>query len=445
MNPIFTIKPHSGLRTALVIHPQKAVEMGMADKRFMAVSFGQQRCYVDIKLEEAISSDEILLPRNLIRLLHLPEYLVYEMAIRGNELIMGPCIGLLLSREDKRLTVSRLDRALIFAKAYNRLHGAIILFALDKVDSKQRLVEGYCYNPASRYWQKGIFPYPSSIYRTIGLNPSWKNHFLSVIGDKVFNSRFFSKWEMYQWLCHEPEVAPHLPDTVLYVSPADALAMLERYPAIYIKPIHGLQGRGIFRIQKADKWLCQFRAGGVNRCLELDGPDQAAEFMKRRFHHGRYIVQQGIELLEYRGGLIDFRCVLQKNQANTWACQAVIGRCGIRKSIVSNISSGGTAYSAEAILRKALDGTEEEIAVLQDRIASFAIAVANKLDQYGINCGTLGFDIGLAPSGHLWLIEINNRDPDPGIALDIHDVPLFYTLMTGPLFYAKCLAGFKEE
>jgi hypothetical protein len=147
--------------------------------------------------------------------------------------------------------------------------------------------------------------------------------------------------------------------------------------------------------------------------------------MKRRFLHGRYIVQQGIELLDTGVALLTFVASSKKTRPILWACQAVIGRCGIRKSIVSNISSGGTAYSAEAILRKALDGTEEEIAVLQDRIASFAIAVANKLDQYGINCGTLGFDIGLAPSGHLWLIEINNRDPDPGIALDIHDVPSF--------------------
>jgi carbamoylphosphate synthase large subunit len=82
---------------------------------------------------------------------------------------------------------------------------------------------------------------------------------------------------------------------------------------------------------------------------------------------------------------------------------------------------------------------------LQKKIADMAAAVANKLDEYGINCGTLGFDIGLDQMGRLWLIEINNRDPDPGIALDIHNTQLYYALKTGPLFYAKYLAGFAAE
>lgn len=46
---------------------------------------------------------------------------------------------------------------------------------------------------------------------------------------------------------------------------------------------------------------------------------------------------------------------------------------------------------------------------------------------------------------NLWLIEMNNRDPDPTIALDINNVQLYYDLKTNPLFYAKSLAGFKIE
>jgi hypothetical protein len=79
---------------------------------------------------------------------------------------------------------------------------------------------------------------------------------------------------------------------------------------------------------------------------------------------------------------------------------------------------------------------------LETEIRVFAIDVCNALDESGINCGTLGLDIGVDKTGHLWLIEINNRDPNPSIALNIHDVHLYYQLKTGPLFYAKFLAGF---
>jgi hypothetical protein len=40
------------------------------------------------------------------------------------------------------------------------------------------------------------------------------------------------------------------------------------------------------------------------------------------------------------------------------------------------------------------------------------------------------------------LFEINSRDPDPGIALDVNDRQLYQKIMAGPLYYAKYLAGF---
>lgn len=446
MNHALTIKPHAGLHSELIIHPRTAAEIGINARKFAYVSFGHQRHYVTIKTDEAISPDDLMLSRDLIKQLHVPEYPRYEIALHQNEIVIGPCIGLLLSREERRLTLARLDKALIYIKAYAKLHGAIIVFALDRVDQKERLIEGYCYNPVKKYWQKGIFPYPATIYRTIGLNPEWKNHFLSVVGDRFFNNRFFNKWDTYRWLSKEPEIHHHIPETVLYHAPDDALAMLDKYPMIYIKPILGLQGRGIIRLRRAGAGLSfEFREHGVNRSIDYEDLDQGREYMKNRLRHGRYLIQQAVKLLEYQGGIIDFRCVLQKNQANLWVCKAIIGRTGVKESVVSNISSGGTAFPAERILRKTMADSDDETQVIKEKMAAFAIGVADKLDEYGMNCGTLGFDIGLEPSGHLWLIEINNRDPDPGIALDIRDIPLFYELKTGPLFYAKYLAGFQEH
>ena len=222
--------------------------------------------------------------------------------------------------------------------------------------------------------------------------------------------------------------------------------MLEKFPQIYIKPVLGLQGRGIVRMSMEKTILIlKYRESGMNRIVTFEDPGKAAEYIGQRFRHGRYLIQQAVDLLEYKGQLIDFRCVVQKNQSNAWVCQAIIGRSGVKDSIVSNISSGGAASTAANILRKVIPASEANIEDLMAKIAAFAITVSNKLDEYGINCGTLGLDIGIDRKERLWLIEINNRDPDPGIALDIHDTQLYYTLKTGPLFYAKFLAGFKEE
>ncbi len=446
MDNVVTIKSNMGRQSELIIHPEKAAVIGLESRKFAYISFGNQRHYVKIRLDQEISPENVLVPQNLIYQLLLPDYPLYEICVNLNEILIGPYIGLLMSDADRKLTSSRLNKITVYVKDYPKLHGAIVVFALDKIDTEKRLIEGYCYNPVKKYWQKGIFPYPSSIYRTIGLSAEWKNHFLSVLGDRIFNNRFFNKWEMAQWFADDPDIKPHIPYTVLYHSPDGVLEILERFSKVYIKPVFGLQGRGILRISAENQmFIFKYRENKANRIVTFEDPAKAREFIQKRFRHGKYLVQQAIDLLEYKERIIDFRCVVQKNQSNAWVCHAIIGRAGIKESVVSNISSGGAAFTAENILRKAIPGSEAKIIELTKRIRAFALNVCNKLDKYGINCGTLGLDIGLDLQERLWLIEINNRDPDPGIALDIHDVQLYYTLKTGPLFYAKYLAGFMEK
>jgi hypothetical protein len=445
MNQVVTIKTKTDQRSELVIHPEKAAAIGLGSKKFAYISFGSQKHNVKINMDHQLSKENILLSQNLIKELHLPDYPVYEICINHNEILIGPYIGLLISDEDNQLTSSRFNKMMVYVKEYSKLHGAILVFALNKVDKGNRLIEGYCYNPVKLYWQKGIFPYPSSIYRTIGLSPEWKNHFLSAIGDKIFNSRFFNKWEMVEWFSKEPGINLHIPYTVLYHSPGDVFEMLERFPKIYIKPVFGLQGRGIVRISMENKmFILKYREKNQNCNIAFEDPGLVSEYITKRFRPGRYLIQQAVDLLEYKGRIIDFRCVVQKSQSNTWVCQAIIGRSGVKDSIVSNISSGGAAFTAENILKKAIPASAENVDDLKKEIAAFAITVCKILDEYGINCGTLGLDIGMDTGGHLWLIEINNRDPDPGIALDVHDTQLYYTIKAGPLFYAKFLAGFPE-
>ncbi len=447
MNTIITIRnpqPTSELR----IHPQFVTALGLGDRKFTHVSFGTQKHYLTLRSDTDLAPNQVGLSQKLIQALYLPDYLHYELRFdpSNNELVIGPYIGLLVSKSDRRLTAASLKRKLVYIKRYPELHGAVVVFALDKVDQARRLIEGYCYHPSDNQWQKGIFPYPAAIYRTIGLSNQWKNHFLATIGDKFFNNRFFNKWQMYQWFANEPALRPFLPETLLYQSPQDILALLEQYQTIYIKPILGLQGRGIARVGRGvnTQLRMEYRQKGVNYSQTFADPDQAWDFFAQRYRPRRYLVQQAVDLLRYQDRLLDFRCILQKNQSNNWVCQAIIGRTGVKDSVVSNISSGGSAYTGAGILRKALSLPEETLQALLQRLTDFAMMVCNKLNDYGINLGTLGLDIGIDTQLRLWLIEINNRDPDPGIALDINDRKLFQTLKTTPLFYAKYLAGFTE-
>ncbi len=441
-----TLGTNAGNSSDFVIHPIKAAEIGLGRKKFAVISFGNQKFSVSIVINDKIPSDQILLSEKLIATFHLPEYPVYEISFANQEIILGPFIGLLLSKENNRLTPSGLKKMLVYVSEYSKLHGVVVAFALDKVDRVQRFIEGYCYDPILNYWREGIFPYPSSIYRTIGLSEEWKNHFLSVIGDKIFNSRYFDKWQMYQWFSNDKVLNRYVPDTTLYHSPEDVLDMLKKFKKVYLKPVSGLRGRGIVQISGADQlFLFKYHEDQENHSVTLKNWNDAREYIQKRFVRGRYLIQQAVNLLEYQGGVVDFRCVVQKNQSNAWVCKAIIGRAGGNGSIVSNISSGGSAFIAEELLKRVLAAPEQEVLVIKESIAALACTICNTLDEFGIHCGTLGLDIGVDNKGQLWLIEINNRDPDPTIALDIHDQQLYHGLKTGPLFYAKFLAGFKAD
>lgn len=437
------IRAAEGREDTLTMPSATVRELGLGQRRQTVLSFGGMRHYVRLAEDPRAEAGRATLPRRVMERLHMPDYPVYELAVRGNELRVGPVIGLLMSREAAGLNAEHLKHMRRYVREYDRLHGAVVVFSLEGVDPVGRLVEGYCYHPGAGRFEPGIFPYPGVIYRTIGLNRQWKDHFLATVEGGFFNCPYFNKWDTHRWFAADPAIGPHIPATVRYESPRQAGEMLRRYGALYIKPMAGLRGRGVVRVRReGDAARFEYRQGEQNRRDEVRiGPESAAYFAAR-FSHGRYLLQQALALIRIGGRVADFRCVMQKDQSCRWICQAVIGRRGRWGSVVSNISSGGSAFSMESLGRLPVPLPRREMEALPGRLREFSLSVCAAVDRAGLSCGTLGLDVGVDTSGFLWLIEINNRDPDPTIALDIGDRELYHRLKAGPLFYAKALAGF---
>ncbi|HOK69722.1 MAG TPA: YheC/YheD family protein [Bacillota bacterium] len=434
------IKTSESKKNTVELHPDTAAALGIATFKKAVVKFGILRHFADVVLNGEVAETELILSTKLASNLHIPDFPDYEVKVSGNEIEFGPFIGMLMSSEDKRLTWSLLERMKVYLSDYENLHGAVVFFALDKADDVGRLIEGYCYRPDTKTFEKGIFPFPASMYRSIGLSDRWKNCFLTAMGDRFFNSHYFSKWEMYQWYSANPAFAGHVPFTNILRTADDVFEMLERYGKAFIKPVSGLGGHGITQAAATENgYEFKYREKGENIRALKAAKEEAAEYIKIRFGSGRCLVQQPIDLIKVNDCVIDFRCIAQKNRFGKWVCMAVIGRYGKKGSIVSNISSGGTAFilgGPDSPLQGA------QAAHLFREISAFAMKVCSALDEYGLNIGTVGIDIGVDKNGGLWLIEINNRDPDPTIALDANDRDLYLRLKTGILAYAKFLAGF---
>lgn len=443
MDDTFKIRPYHSTDSMLLIGGSTAGKLRIRSRKRGYVSFGSGKHYVDIKVSNTLSENEILLSEKVINYLHIPPHINYEVKVKDNEIALGPYIGILASEKHANISKERLEHVEKSIQDYHRLNGVITVFALDGVETSGHLIKGYYFNPVSKSWDEAVLPYPSAIYRTIGLNETWQNHFLSVIGDNLFNGRYFDKWEMYEWYSREKNIAEHLPHTILLRSSRDIMYMLEKHKEVYVKPKWGMKGHGVVKISLSGQDIIfEFRKDKKNNRITAGTWPEAEVEIKKLFTPSDYIIQQGIDLLRSESGVIDLRVVMQKSHGDEWLCSAMVARIGAKESVVSNISSGGRGSEPGEILKEVLHLNRREISLFREEIIEFCLDVCMALDEFGIRCGTLGIDLGIDKQGKIWLIEINHRSPHPAIVLLIDDINSYNTIISSPLYYAKFLAGF---
>jgi len=164
--------------------------------------------------------------------------------------------------------------------------------------------------------------------------------------------------------------------------------------------------------------------------------------LKRNISKSRFIIQKALDLIATDEKTIDFRALIVKDHYGEWRDIGIIARHGVKGSITSNISTGGSAELAQITLKNILKLTDEEVSKFRKRMSTIAINAARGLEESGISCGNLGVDLGVDLNGDVWIVEINNRDPNHTIALDAKDRQMFFKVRLQNMLYAKKLAGF---
>lgn len=441
----FAIVPDMTSSVLVTMNPADARLLGADRLKKTMLRFGQGCAEVQLALCPEAARGELVLAHAVIDRLKLPLVPHYELRVSGGQLLLGPYIGILAARTQEKLskTVASLSNYLY---NYDRLGGAVIAFALEGVSPDRQSISGYLYHPESGRWTEGIFPYPAAVFQRINAGRHWRVHFQSVLGNRVFNSYVFNKWEMYRWLSGVPGIKEHLPETELYRNGKGLLRFLAIHGKAYLKPVWGSQGSGIIEaVRYGNTSMLRFAAGGQLRELCCDSAGELTAALKAVTVPGRYLVQQGVELLRLEQRIVDFRLILVKDSAGIWRDMGFVGRCSQPLGIVSNVSSGGQAEPGEKMLAAALPAEPAEAIYYHNRMAAVAVAAASAVEQTGVHLGNLGIDLAIDTKGHIWLIEINNRDPNHTIALDAGDRQLFYQIKEANMLYAKHLAGFGEE
>lgn len=334
-----------------------------------------------------------------------------------NSFFLGPVIGLLtdlpLSPEEKPDFRSIHSFCEELGQRISEIGGLFYVFTYK--DFAATAVSGYYF--ADGKWTFAALPLPDVIYNRIHSRKLEQLRIFQTFREKLdrynipfFNDRFLSKWEVYQALSREEKMKPFLPETEL-LSKENLTAFIKKFPTLFLKPVHGSQGKNIIKLSQDDAGLLHVQTSFSSPADQLGkrlSQDEIFQKIDTLLARRMYIIQQGIPLVAHQSRAMDFRVLCHKSENDHWISTSVVARISSEQQFVSNVAQGGEVVKPLSALGLFFQKkTAKEILALLKEIAIEAAAIISRYSA-GIT-GELGIDIGVDTAGKLWLIEINSK------------------------------------
>lgn len=368
----------------------------------------------------------------------------------GNYIHIGPVIGILATSLAYRIQYdpTSIRAELIYLSNVSKsLNALVYVFTPGSINWEEGTTRGYVYQKGS--WSSSIYPLPDVVYDRITSRNSetkfseTRKKLMQITGNRYFNPSFLNKWKVYQLLATDHKLNKYLPETKL-LTMENMQEMIQKYKTLFVKPSNGSLGMGIIRVKVGPTGTMNYVVYGRSRYKSQ--ADTAEEFFKKTARirgEKQYIVQQGINLAQYRKSFFDLRIIFQKNQEGKWLIGKKFVRLAPRGSSISNLSSGGKVEISKRIMRYIYNNNEQINSKLEEA-KNLCLQVANTLEEKtGSTYGELGLDIGIDKNGAFWLIEVNSK-PRKTTETDFSTSVMRRTFKR-PLEYAIYLAGFTSK
>jgi len=440
----YAIRLLSDKERKLVMNSELAKKLMLNTYKNMNIKFGFKVCEVDLEINSELEHDDLYISSSVINDMGFKLSCTYNLTVKGNTINFGPFLGVYMGKTLKFLE-RRLRLLNGYTQRYQEIQGVIFAFALDGIDTANLTMEGYFYNPEFEVWEKTVMPYPSAIFKRSVLNLQWREYFTALYGTKIFNSNTFSKWEMYKRLEQFHDIKKYIPYTTILEQKSDVINLLNKYRNIYIKPISGLQGLGIYNvIKKQNKVELRTRHKGNNIVKRFNREEELLHYIEENIDLKKYIFQETINI-KIDNKTIDFRLGMDKDQTGSWQNTLFVSRVSEEGSIISNRAGGGRVKKADDVLSDIYHMSDEKIIRYKKKIRKIAVEISRKLECTGLNLGKLAFDFAVDDKGNIYLIEVNNKYPDDTLAnqLDINQHSDYIRMHN--MLYTKKLAGYSKE
>lgn len=376
----------------------------------------------NVKVVSVPRYDGVRIHTELAKKLGLQSTIQLRMQYKAHlhTIVLGPIIGLLISRAYPQLSDKPFGTITLFCKevvdACQKQGAFVYFFTPNEVGSNVNSVEGWSY---ANGWYKATFPSPDVLHnrltsRKLENKPSVQ-HFMKEVKSRfntnVFNEQFLDKTDVFQALKNDSQLLKYLPESYLFKNYAMLKSMCTKHPVVFLKPIRGSLGKGILRItrQSDQSYLCHFTNlnGASKQCF----PKLMNLFtaISSKMKTNRYQIQQGLYLMEVGKRPVDFRALVQKSLQGKWELTSIVARTAGSQHFVSNLARGGTLSTVKEAVSKSNLSPIHRSEVLS-KMQKAALEIAAGLDeQIPAHFGELGIDLAVDVNGKVWLLEVNSK------------------------------------
>ncbi len=273
---------------------------------------------------------------------------------------------------------------------------------------------GYCFHEGK--WEEyRSLPLPNVVYNRIHSRKFEQSekyqfiiHQLHQYDIPFFNQRYLNKWEIHDILAEKSHLHPYVPKTALLDSKHALETYLHDFLHVFLKPIHGSQGRNIYQIQKENERF-SVKESNTNppssKTFQQFG--ELYEFLYPQIKKEPYIVQEAIPLIRFKGRPVDFRILCHKKSSHKWVVTSAVARVSAENQFVSNIAKGGELHDLTFLLSTLFPATHHHIRKLLFEISvEAAKTISANMDG---TFAEFGIDMALSEEGHPWLLEMNTK------------------------------------
>ncbi|MET3193996.1 YheC/YheD family protein [Bacillus sp. OAE603] len=223
-----------------------------------------------------------------------------------------------------------------------------------------------------------------------------------------FNARFLNKLEVFKSFIESPYLKPYVPYTEECISEDQLNTFSQKYQNIFIKPIHGSQGRNIFKVTKEKEHYLLQNSQNADEEKQFDTIHQLFQTIKPQLKRRTYIIQEGLPLILKDHRLVDFRFLCHKNKFNKWEVTSTVARIGHPTQFVSNIARGGDLEKIDEFLSQYLP--KKERIHFKKLLTELAIECCKCIDiSFDGLFAEFGVDLAIDEQFNPWVIELNSK------------------------------------